>query len=80
MQSCCKAQYIHVPEPLYFSFCCPAPGPAHNRTLDHVGLYLVLSRTSQNPIAQEEGGFELETEAFIVDPGNSVSCEELEGM
>lgn len=39
-----------------------------------------MSRTSQNPTALEKGGFELETEAFIVGSGNSVSCEELEGL
>lgn len=69
-----------MPKPLHFSFCCPAPGLAHSRPLGHVGLYLVLSRTSQNPTALEEGDFELETEVFIVGPGNSVSCEELEGL
>lgn len=64
-----------MPKPLHFSFCCPAPGLAHSRPLGHV-----VSRTSQNPTALEEGGFELETEVFIVGPGNSVSCEELEGL
>lgn len=61
------------PSPCLSHFSCPVPGLAHSRTLSHVGLCLALSRTSQSPTPQEEGGFELGTKAFVEGPTNQVS-------